>query len=385
MNTKILFVDDEPNVLSGFKRKLHKDFPLETALGGEQALAMMQDQGPFAVIVSDMQMPGMNGIEFLAKVEARAPDTVRMMLTGNADQKTAVEAVNRGHIFRFMSKPCETEFLAEMLKAALKQYSLITAERDLLEKTLHGSVKMLTDILSMLDPQSFSRAQRLRDYMSACARTFNIAQPWELEMAAALSRIGFVTIPAEVLKRQRSNQSLSSRETDLLARVPEIGAHLLSNIPRLEPVARIIRYQDKNFDGSGFPVEDVAGENIPIGSRILRVLSDLILMEDHEPGLGKAKALGKMGQCGGRYDPNVLKFVAAAFDVYVPAASKESAASRPILFKDLRMGHVLMSDVVTRDGTKLIMAGATVSSVLLAKLANFASLSGIQEPILVAG
>jgi response regulator RpfG family c-di-GMP phosphodiesterase len=383
MNTKILFVDDEPNVLSGFQRKMRKDFPLDVALGGEQALAMMQDHGPYAIIVSDMQMPGINGLELLAKVEARAPDTVRMMLTGNADQKTAVDAVNRGHIFRYMTKPCEPELLAEMLKAGLKQYGLITAERELLEKTLHGSVKMLTDILSLLDPQSFSRAQRLRDYMSACARAFDISQPWELEMAATLSQIGFVTIPADVLRRNRTHQNLSGQENDVLARVPEIGFNLLSNIPRLEVVANIVRYQAKNFDGSGFPSDAVAGENIPIGARILRVLSDLILIEDHD--VAKSKALARMQQCPGRYDPNVLNFVATAFDVFIPAASKESVAGRTVLFKDLRVGHVLMSDVLTRDGTKIITAGAPVTSVLLARLRNFASLGGIQEPLLVAG
>jgi response regulator RpfG family c-di-GMP phosphodiesterase len=383
MNTKILFVDDEPNVLSGFQRKLRKEFPLDIALGGEQGLAMMQEHGPYAVVVSDMQMPRMNGIEFLSKVEARAPDTVRMMLTGNADQKTAVNAVNRGHIFRFMTKPCEPELLAEMLKAGIKQYSLITAERELLEKTLHGSVKMLTDILSLLDPQSFSRAQRLRDYMTACARAFNISRPWELEMAAMLSPVGFVTIPVELLNKTRSNQSLSGQENDLLARVPEIGSNLLSNIPRLETVAQIVRYQTKNFDGSGFPADEVAGENIPIGSRILRVLSDLILMEDHK--VPKDKALAQMQQCPGRYDPKVLEFVAAAFDIFVPAASHETRAALPYLLKDLRVGQVLTSDVLTRDGIKIVMAETPVTSVLLAKLRNFAALSGLQEPILVAG
>ncbi len=383
MNTNILFVDDEPNVLSGFQRNMRKDFPLDVALGGDQALAMMQDHGPYAIIVSDMRMPGMNGLELLAKVEARAPDTVRMMLTGNADQKTAVDAVNRGHIFRYMTKPCEPEMMAEMLKAGLKQYRLITAERELLDKTLHGSVKMLTDILSLLDPQSFSRAQRLRDYMSACARAFHISQPWELEMAATLSQIGFVTIPADVLRRNRSHQLLSGQENDVLARVPEIGFNLLSNIPRLETVANIVRYQAKNFDGSGFPSDAVAGEHIPIGARILRVLSDLILIEDHD--VPKAKALANMHQCPGRYDPNVLNFVATAFDVFVPPASKDGAAGRTVLFKDLRVGHVLMSDVLTRDGTKIISSGAPVTPVLLARLRNFASLSGIQEPLLVAG
>jgi len=306
-----------------------------------------------------------------------------MVLTGNADQKTAVDAVNRGHIFRFMTKPCKSELLAEMLKAGLKQYGLITAERELLEKTLHGSIKALTDILSMFDPQSFSRAQRRRDYMSECARSFNIARPWELEMAAMLSPIGLVTIPPDVLKKKHSNQDLSSLENDLLAHVPEIGFTLLSNIPRLEAVALIVRYQAKNYDGSGYPNDDLAGESIPIGSRILRVLSDLILYENHNAS--KINALSKMRQCPGHYDPKVLDFVAAAFDVFVPALSREILTSRPITFKELRVGHMLMSDVVTRDGLKIIIAGAPVTSVLLAKLRNFASLSGIQEPILVSG
>jgi response regulator RpfG family c-di-GMP phosphodiesterase len=383
MNTKILFVDDEPNVLSGVQRKMRRDFPLDIALGGEQGLAMIQEQGPYAVIVSDMQMPGMNGIEFLSKVEVKAPDTVRMMLTGNADQKTAVDAVNRGHIFRFMTKPCEPEMLGEMLKAGLKQYGLITAERELLEKTLHGSVRMLTDILSMLDPQSFARAQRLREYMSACTRAFNVPKPWELEIAATLSQIGFVTIPVDVLEKKRAHQSLSEQENQMLERVPEIGFNLLSNIPRLEAVANIVRYQAKNFDGSGFPADDVAGENIPIGSRILRVLSDLILIEGHD--VAKAKALVNMQQCAGLYDPKVLNFVGAAFDAFVPAEPKERGAGRPLMFKDLRSGQVLMSDVMTRDGTKIVMAGVPLTQVLLAKLKNFASIRGIQEPILVVG
>jgi response regulator RpfG family c-di-GMP phosphodiesterase len=382
MNNKILLVDDDQNLLNGIQRKLRKDFLLEAALGGPQGLAMIHEQGPFAVVLSDMQMPGMNGIEFLAKVEAKAPDTVRMMLTGNADQKTAVDAVNRGHIFRFMTKPCEAEYLVEMLKAGLKQYGLVTAERELLENTLHGSIKMLTDILSMLDPDSFSRAQRLRRYMSACAKSFNIAPPWELEIAAAVSQIGFVTIPADVLKRSRSRQNLSSDESDMLARMPEFGFNLLSNIPRLEAVANIVRYQAKNFDGSGFPEDDVAGEAIPIGSRILRVLADLILIEDHD--VGKIKALANMQQVPGRYDPKVLDFIAAAFDAYVPADSKEYSAGRPCLVKDLRAGQVLMSDVLTPDGTKIVMAGVSITPVLLTKLRNFASLLGIQEPILVA-
>ena len=136
MSTKILCVDDDASILAAYQRNLRKQFPIDVALGGQEGLDAMANKGPYAVIVADMQMPGMNGVQFLTRAEEIAPDTVRIMLTGNADQKTAADAVNQGHVFRFLTKPCAPEELALMLSAALKQYRLVTAERELLEKTL---------------------------------------------------------------------------------------------------------------------------------------------------------------------------------------------------------------------------------------------------------
>ena len=104
MNNKVLCVDDDANILSGIQRNLRKQFELETAIGALPALKLIENGCPYAVIVSDMQMPGMNGVEFLNIVRQKYPDTVRVMLTGNADQKTATDAVNRGQIFQFLNK-----------------------------------------------------------------------------------------------------------------------------------------------------------------------------------------------------------------------------------------------------------------------------------------
>src|SRR6185436_6931713 len=297
MSTKILCVDDDANILAGFQRTLRKQFSLDIALGPEEGLAAIKSQGPYAVVVADMQMPGMNGIQFLTKAREHTPDTVRVMLTGNADQKTAMDAVNQGHVFRFLTKPCSPEELGAVLKAGLEQYRLVTAERELLGKTLNGSIKMLTDILSILDPQSFGIGQKMREYIRLFAQSLDLKQTWDLELAAMLSQVGFVTIPATVLKKSRAEQGLSGEEKDMLARVPEIGAGLLNNIPRLDSVANIIGFQNKNFDGSGFPANKIAGEEIPIGSRILRVLRDLLLIESK--GIPRFKALVKMKQCPG--------------------------------------------------------------------------------------
>ncbi len=146
MSTKILCVDDEPNILAGYRRSLRKQFEIETAPGGAEALAMIAEGGPYAVLVTDMRMPGMDGIQFLREAQRVAPDSVRIMLTGNADQQTAAGAVNEGRIFRFLNKPCPAEDLAHALAAGLEQYRLVTAEKELLEKTLGGTIRMMMEI-----------------------------------------------------------------------------------------------------------------------------------------------------------------------------------------------------------------------------------------------
>ena len=381
MSEKILCVDDDANILAAYQRNLRKQFTINTALGGEQALAAIETQGPYAVVVSDMQMPGMNGIEFLLKAKEKAPDTVRFMLTGNADQQTAMEAVNKGHVFQFLTKPCPPEMLALALEAGLKQYRLVTAERDLLEKTLSGSIKVLTDILALIDPRSFGGGELLRDYTRTFVKSLKINQTWEFEVAAMLSQIGFVTIPPGVIQKARAGHGLSGQEKDMLTQVPTTGAELLSNIPRLNTVAKIVLYQNKNYDGSGFPIDSVAGEDIPIGSRILKVLSDLLQLETKETP--KATALSLMQNRTGLYDPRVLDAAFACFDIYLPQATSAKSSGRPIGFKELQPGHVLISNIETSDGMMIVTARNKISPLLLQKLRNFAAISGIKEPVYV--
>ena len=195
MNQKVLFVDDEPNVLQSIRRNLRKRFDLDTAEGGEAALQKLGESDGFAVIVSDMRMPGMNGVELLSEAKKRWPDTVRVMLTGNADQQTAVDAVNHGDVFRFLNKPCETEALAKTVSAALRQNELITAEKVVLEKTLRGSIKALADVLSLANPEVFGRTTRYKSLISKLAKELDLADVWQLESAAMLSQIGCVSLP----------------------------------------------------------------------------------------------------------------------------------------------------------------------------------------------
>ena len=121
---KILLVDDEVNILDALKRQLHNQFHLLTASSGQEGLTVLRTLGPFAVVVSDCKMPGMDGIQFLSLVRKIAPSTIRMMLTGNDDLETAVQAVNQGEIFRFLTKPCPPETFKKVLEDGLKQYQI---------------------------------------------------------------------------------------------------------------------------------------------------------------------------------------------------------------------------------------------------------------------
>ncbi len=156
MNDKILLVDDDAMILSGLKRQLRNQFNIETALSGEEALKMVAGNGPYAVVISDFHMPGMNGIEFLCRLKENNPDTVRMMLTASDDMPIAIGAVNKGNIFQFHSKPCPAEILGEAIKAGIEEYRKITANNSQLDKvkiSLASASEIQKNLMPKSDPE----------------------------------------------------------------------------------------------------------------------------------------------------------------------------------------------------------------------------------------
>lgn len=253
MIEKILIVDDDINLLSSMNQQLHNKLQISTSEGGKTALALVKSEGPFAIVISDMNMPGMNGVEFLSSLKKLSPDTVRMMLTESINPQTAVEAINEGSIFWFFTKPCPTDILVKGIEAGLEQYRLVTAEKELLKNTLAGSVKVLTDMLSTVNSETLGRSTYLWDWARKMGEHLDLSQFWVLDLAVMLSKIGWVTIPEEIQKKVNSEESLSPIEEELIQKIPETGRKRISHIPRLEAVAEIVYYQNKGFDGSGFP------------------------------------------------------------------------------------------------------------------------------------
>jgi response regulator RpfG family c-di-GMP phosphodiesterase len=378
MTSKVLFVDDDMNILASFKRRLGRRFDIATVPGGEQGLEVLENEGPVAVVISDQRMPGMDGIQFLGEVKKLAPDTVRMMLTGNTDLTTAIKAVNEGSIFRFFTKPCPPEDMASAIEAGLKQYNLVRAERDLLEHTLAGSVKVLIDVLSLVNPHAFQKTRLLRSWVRQAAKRLELSNVWELDIAAMLSPIGLITIPPEIYAKVQNGAKLGKVDHEIYERAPEIARNLISNIPRMKNLSEMIYYQNKGFDGSGFPDDWVAGKDIPLGGRLLKVLIDVAALSD-TPDQTTFAELEKHAKL---YDPEILRVVRDCLvDERAPKAAAPTQEIVKISVGNLRAGARLVSNIETEDGGLVLAAGNEVSQAQIERLWNFRKHCKLKEPL----
>lgn len=375
MADKILCVDDDSNILEGYKRQLRKEFELATAVGPEEGFRMVTEQGPFAVVVSDLQMPGMNGVEFLAKVRAHEPDTVRMLLTGNAELHAAIDAINQGNIFRFLTKPCAPEALAAALAAGLAQHRLITVERELLEHTLSGSIGVLSEILALVNPEAFGRSARIARYAESMAVHLHVSEMWSIKTAAMLSQIGCVILPESVLKKVYRGEVLKGEEAQLFNQHPFVAYDLIVKIPRMKRVAEIIKFQDKYYDGYGVPGDTQQGNTIPMEARILKVALDFDALES--AGKSKAEAFGEMKQRKGWYDPAVIDAMKAAF------AKEIQYELRTTVVAELEEGMILAENIHSSQDVLLASKGQQVTPSMIMRLQGFTKTVGVREPFTV--
>jgi response regulator RpfG family c-di-GMP phosphodiesterase len=376
MTAKVLCVDDDTNILAAYHRQMRNHFELETATSAADALKVLQTKGPFAVIVSDMRMPGMDGIQFLTRAKAIAPDTVRIMLTGFVEQRTAINAINEGSIFRFLTKPCATETLTQAVSAGIAQHRLVTAEKELLGQTLRGSIRLLIDVLALVNPAAFGRTARIRQVVKQLVQALNLEHTWEFDIAAMLALIGCVTLPAEVMERIRHGETLTPEETQLWAAHPTVGHDLIARIPRLEAVAEMIRYQDCAFDGSGSAVgARKRGTDIPLGARLLKVALDHDALKSTRST--SVEAVRDMQQRSQLYDPQLLAAMRGI------AEAEEALEIRDVSAADLTDHMVLADDVLSRTGMLILSRGQEVTHHLRERLRNYARRAAIREPIRV--
>ncbi|MGA3099557.1 MAG: HD domain-containing phosphohydrolase [Bryobacteraceae bacterium] len=368
MTRNILCVDDEPNVLHAIERQFRKRFDITSAVGPDLALQAIAERGPFAVVVSDLRMPGMDGVRFLARVREISPDTVRIMLTGHADLTAAIEAVNQGNIFQFLTKPSPPEMLGRALDSALEQHGLIKAERELLERTLTGSVEVLSEILSLVNPPAFGRALRIRRYVAHIVTALGLPNRWQYELAALLSQIGCVTVPADILDKIHAFEPLDDYEKTIFASHCAVAHDLLVKIPRLEQVAKMVAAQRTPWSGTN------DSDPVGVGSSLLKIAADFD--EEVMRGRDVHETFSAM-RASGHYNPSYLS---ALQQVQVEQAPTEARAVRVV---QLRRGMQVNADVFNKKGLLLVAKGQEVTEAAIVRLNNCQRSVGVMEPISV--
>jgi FixJ family two-component response regulator len=363
-------VDDEPHVLEGLTRTLGLDFDVYTAMSGAAGLQTIEEKGPFFAVISDMRMPVMDGATFLKEVCERAPDTQRILLTGHADTSAAIAAVNEGRILRFLTKPCPADQLRNVLDFAAAQYDLVRNERDLLENTVRGAVRVLAQLMSIVNPLAFGRSTAIARLVKHMAAEMKVADPWIYETAALLSQLGCLIVPAEIISKSRAMVPLSPQESQIFNAHPATAAELLANIPRLETITEIITRQQSGAKQKPVQLRDTVG----LGAEMLRLAIDV----DRLFATGKSVIDAILAvRATGDYPVWLLEALA----MIEPPEDVWLERSLPV--RELTEGMILAKDARAKNGLLLVARGQELTATALRALQGFSRNGQLTEPIAV--
>ncbi|HEX3603704.1 MAG TPA: HD domain-containing phosphohydrolase, partial [Steroidobacteraceae bacterium] len=310
-----------------------------------------------AVIVSDMRMPGMDGATLLKHVKQLYPETTRILLTGEPGRDGVIAAVNEGQIFRFLTKPCPPDQLRSAIEAGVMHHRLLSAEKVLLQETLVGCIKALIDILAITNPVAFGRATRVKRLTAELAASLGKSSFWQLEAAAMLSQIGYISLPTDLVEKLYYGKRLTPDEKVLADGAPLVAQKLLGRIPRLEPVMEILAAcrQAKIELPDGL---------VKLGAGIL----SLVLEYDSRIAQGQnaQAAVSTIRGQSGRFDAKMIENLVSLVGV-----TADTAAVNEVAVGKLTPGMVFMHDLYTHVGTLLVPKGFEVTETFLERARNF--------------
>jgi CheY-like chemotaxis protein len=374
MPNQILFVDDDLMVLSSLERNLCLDFSVTVAECGPQGLEALKTSGPFAVVFSDMRMPEMDGVEFIQQARKISPDSIYMMLTGNQDVGTATKAVNEGHVFRILIKPCPVTEIRMAIAAAERQYELVTMEKQLLQRTFVGAIDVMTDVIESMQPTVVEYSGKVAALVEALESALGIKERWENRLAGRLAFLGIVLLP-ESQQHQFVNMSPTSpRSRELLASVAGASCRLIERIPRLERVTSIVKKQLEQ-DGHLPSGENSDELDVSQSATLLRVATHWVAMQEN--GVDRNAALQELTMAMPKLDPRILTALKNL------SHEVADAASIVVAIDQLQEGMVLADDVVSCDGSLLLRKGRRLTRPIIEKLALHSDNDVPLQPICV--
>ncbi|MDA8162264.1 MAG: response regulator [Desulfobacteraceae bacterium] len=420
-NDIVLFVDDEENVLKSIHRLLHgENYRLIFAADPRSALEILQkEKDRVAAVISDQRMPEMTGTEFLSQVKAFDPDIIRVILTGYADIKAVLEAINKDEVFRFITKPWDNEELKSIVRQAVFHHFLIVENKRLLRVTQEQN-ETLQDLNASLEQKVAERTaqliqqhnelkkmhQRLKDNFKDTVRVFvnlielndtflgghskrvgllarELAERMNIdeadldliEMAALLHDIGLVGVPKEIYRKKRLGFNVA--QDAIFKTHVEIGYNLLYKIEFLRQAAVIVKCHHERFDGKGFPL-GLPNVSIPIGARIINVVStydDYIYQYelDREEALKRLRALS-----GAALDPAIVKTFEDTLHTIHPIYGEKS-----VKIDELKAGMQLSRDIVAASGRMLMSKDSVMTNAHITRLKNFQEIDPIIDEIYI--
>lgn len=411
----LLFVDDEANILSSLKRLFRpQGYRIFTAESGAQGLEVMARE-TIDLVISDMRMPEMNGAQFLEKVREKWPETVRILLTGYAEIGTTIDAINKGQIYRYISKPWEDNDITLIVRHALQQKLLeqekrrleeLTREqnRELKELNIHleervmtrtdevrqtmaflevaheklkksfiTSVRVFSNLIEMRHPAMAGHARRVAEMARSLAQQLGMsdAEVQDVFIAGLLLDIGKIGLSDRLLEKPFN--SLTGAERSEMVKYPVKGQMALMELEQLQGAAQLIRSHRERFDGLGYP-DRLAGFNIPLGARILALVKDYDMALIGTTFARPVKPVDAMLQIqdgkGNRYDPAVA-------DAFMGKIRKDIETAKDKLMElalrsgQLKPGMVIARDLVTKSGELLLSKGYALDEPIIDQIRGF--------------
>ena len=367
---RIMVVDDNPANLKLLEDMLRqKGYQVQSFPRGRMALTSAA-QNPPDLILLDVNMPEMNGYEVCERIQAieDVPGIPVLFISALNQTEDKLKGFRAGGL-DYIAKPFQFEEVHARVETHLKLRRAQQAEQELLEVTLNGAIRMLADLSHANSPELSARSRAIRDCAAWITQRMALSEPWQYDLAATLCLLGCVTLPEEVFKAGYAGENVSPEEEAMFQAHPESAARLLKNIPRLEPIAEMIRLQQAP-DTEPPP----ASPEIRLGAHILFLAVEL----DRRlyRGVPFRAALQQLKSMECRLDPAML----AALDNYSPASADFHRQALPI--KKLFSGMILEEDVVTeRTGILILRKGTTITDTWIERLQNFAKSHGVAEPL----
>jgi response regulator RpfG family c-di-GMP phosphodiesterase len=410
---RILCVDDEPNILSSLRRLFRSQgYEVLTAGSGASGLKLLEREN-VDLIISDMRMPEMDGAHFLEHARCLCPDALRLLLTGYADVQSILNAINRGEIYRYITKPWDdTDILlvvwhalerkaleeerrrlegltrsqneelkglnAELESRVKQRTAKLTQANEKLKTSFLTSIKVFSNLIETRGGNLAGHSRRVADLARKIALKMGLGtqETQDVFIASLLHNIGKIGFSDEMLAMPEWRM-----KGDCLAlyrKHPARGEEMLMPLEDLRDAAGIIRSQHERFDGEGFP-DGLSGFNIPVGARILALASDydnlqigVLVQRELRPEKAAPIIIQSSGK---RYDPVVVE----AFQEIVSGRSPviaEALQDEAAIPADLRAGMIVARDLLNRDGSLLLSAGNKLTERLIEQIIRFEKSTG---------